>query len=49
MNEDNVCTGSSSKNRPIDYLVKEIPDFIDDVDAVMLLTFKENQRFENFV
>lgn len=51
MNEDNVSAPGQAQAKidPIDYLVKEIPDFIDDVDAVMLLTFKENfSALKNF-
>lgn len=49
MNQDNVPVFGRGKMDPIDYLGKKIPDYVDDIDAVMLITFKENySALKNF-
>lgn len=49
MNQDDVSLFGSKKRDVRDYPGKRIPDFISDIDATMLLTFKENySALKNF-
>lgn len=49
MHEDQVLLFGREIKDPRDYPAKKIPDFVSDVDAAMLLTFKENySALKNF-